>query len=109
MFIINPGTENQKDTTEENAIKIAKIFAQELDIPNLKLRRYKKRDDNRGWYGFNLILGDIKVELDIPGVEPDVFLKSKPFESPRCYINGSSWLYNFALDIARGDLLELEE
>jgi len=104
MFIINPGTESQKNTTLENALESAKRFVKDLDLPGLKLKRFKENDDCNGWFGFKLILEDNEVELDIPGVNPDVFVKGIPFKSPRCYINGSSWLYNYAISVAQEEL-----
>lgn len=113
MIIINPGTENQVNATEENAMESIKIFVADLvknhpQLNGMYIHREPKRDD-RGWYGFVLIANDRTVEVDIPGVEPDIFTKSTPFESPRCYVDGSSWLYNFGLSVASDRLLGEEE
>lgn len=101
MLIINLGTGQQKDTTEENAMKSVKQFSRDLNLDGLKLKRLKARDDLNGWYGFKLIYQDRELEINIPGVEPNIFLKGKPFESPRCYVNGNSWLYGFGLSSAK--------
>jgi hypothetical protein len=100
-FLINPGTETQENTTEENSVVSAEQFVKDLGIEGISLHREEKRD-NRGWYGFIIEKGDTRIPLDIPGVDPKRFLKGEPFYSPRCYVDGSSWLYGFGINIARG-------
>ena len=104
MFIINPGTEAIGNPSLEEAIKSAKEFARRLDLPNLKLIRDSKIDDD-GFFGFKLKLYNKEVEIQIPGEKSETFLESKPFKSRRCYVNGSSWLFGFGVGIASDKLM----
>jgi hypothetical protein len=111
MFIINSGTEAVPNATEANAIEAAQRFVRELGIAGLSMHRNPKRDNvsdgiGGGRYAFILSLGDKSVNVEMPGCDPDVTERSKPFMSPRLYVNGSSWLWGFALDIARTTLID---
>lgn len=65
--------------------------------------RNEDRDDDKGWFGFTFNLGKKEVEVDIPGIEPQIVEASEPWKSPRLYVNGSSWLWGYALGfIGRG-------
>jgi len=107
MIIINPGTESVNDASLEEAIKSAQEFAKALDLPNLKLIRDSKNDDD-GFFGFKLKLNSKEVEILIPGEKSETFIKSRPFVSRRCYVNGSSWLFGYGLGIAMDKLTEGE-
>lgn len=97
-IVINPGTEPIVKTTEDNAIKLAEYIAKDLKLDITNWQRNPKADDNQGRYGFIFKGAGGKVDVDIPGIDPDITRKSMPFESPRLYVNGSSWLYGYALD-----------
>ena len=105
MFILNPGTKPIKNGFTENAIEIAKEIINDLkkDFPNLITKRNLKRDSN-GYIYFKLQNGNNIVELDLPTQEKEIFFKSKPWVSSRCYVDGSSWLYCFAYDIIKDKL-----
>src|SRR5574343_1510630 len=100
MLIINPGTEEQKNTTEENAIKVAENICEDLEIGKEHFRRNIKNDNN-GFYGFIFEGAGGKVEVDIPGIDPEVVCLGEPWKSPRLYVAGSSWLYGYALGLDR--------
>lgn len=100
IVIINPGTEPNAQATEENAIAIMHRMAADLDIVEDRFARVPARD-GRGWFSFSLLSSARKeLQIDIPGDDPDVTCSSTPFESRRLYVDGSSWLYKYALSSA---------
>ena len=103
MIIINPGTESIHKSSLEEAIKSVKEFCRCLNLAGLKLIRNSKNDDN-GFFGFKLKLNNKEIEIDIPGEKSEIFLKGIPFESRRCYVDGSSWLFGYGLGRAREKL-----
>jgi hypothetical protein len=100
-IVINPGTEARNGAQEANALvvaqEIAKTFKEEVE--GLKLKRDASRDDKDGWYGFTLTDGKTSVDVDIPGDDPEEVMKGEPFVSRRLYVDGSSWLFGFAIGI----------
>lgn len=96
-IIINPGTESLTTHSEKNAIIIAQTICKDLEIPEKHFKRNPERD-NDGYYGFVFMGKGGKIDVDIPGINPETVIKGKPFESPRLYVDGSSWLYGYALD-----------
>lgn len=102
MFIINPGTERQENHSEENAVRVAQQIQLDLGINDSDWVRAKKLDDDsQGWYGFIFKSGNDWMEVCIPGVDPKKVCKGVPFESPRLYVDGASWLYGIAIDILK--------
>lgn len=104
MFIINPGTEKQLNTSVDNAYEVVRHIIKDLDLTGGIVKRRKEGDDDRGWYAFTFYKGDRKSEVDIPGIDPEIVVKGQPFVSPRLYVNGSSWLYGYALGFINRDL-----
>jgi len=98
FMIIKPGTEPQIKHNEANAIKVAEYIAEDLKLDITQWKRNPKDDSGDGWYGFIFKGAGGKVRVNIPGIDPDVVRKSKPFESPHLYVNGSRWLYGYALN-----------
>lgn len=97
IIYINPGTEPIKNTSEDNAI--ANMEALTKAVGGDEFVRVFMWDDNEGRYGFQIWKNDLSVDIDMPGVDPELMQKSKPWESPRMYVNGSSWLWDFAAKI----------
>ena len=96
--IFNPGTEPRQNATLENAEKIAEIMREDLDLPSGCYRRAPQRDAD-GWFGFDFIAKNGReLEVDIPGDDPEIVSAGKPFVSRRLYVDGSSWLYGYALN-----------
>jgi len=95
---INPGTEKQTKHNEKNAIQTAKQIAKDLGLTDKNWKRDKSRDDKDGWYGFIFNGKGGKISVDIPGINSKRVCKSEPWYSPRLYVDGSSWLYGYALE-----------
>lgn len=104
MIIINPGTEKQSNTTEENAINVAQTIIEDTGINGLTYTRGATEKDSGGWYNFIFSLGGKDLEVDIPGVDPKVTTAGTPFYSPRLYVDGSSWLYDFGISQIKEEL-----
>lgn len=105
MIIINPGTEPVESASLENATAAIQQFASELGIDGLVILRDPEQDHD-GRFGF-VLWRRFKLagcEITMPGCDPDVTMKSQPWESPRLYVDGSSWLWGFAIGIAHGHL-----
>ena len=97
MLIINPGTEARDGATEQNAQSVAADICKTLSIPAGLLER-DPSGDGGGWFRFKLNAGGDPLEIDIPGDDPATVIKGKPFVSRRLYVDGSSWLYGYALN-----------
>lgn len=101
MIIINPGTEDRKTATLANAETIVDRICADLGIERSTIKRHEESDDIKG--GFFAFVHD-KFEIDVPGDDPEEFLSSVPWVSRRMYVDGSSWLYQYGLDIMRSAL-----
>lgn len=105
MLIINPGTEPRPGTAE-NAQAV--IVALQEDIrTNAVIHRAEHRDWN-GYWSYRLEANGVSLDVSVPGVDPQVTFKSEPWESPRLYVDGSSWLYGYAVEMADGFFRDAE-
>jgi hypothetical protein len=105
-IFLNPGTGAVEGALEANSIKNIKQFVKDCD-PTLKWhwRRAKHLDYGNGRYAFLVFCDEFKktkIEIQMPGWE----LSKVRFEDtesqdvwdfPRLYVEGSSWLWMFAL------------
>jgi hypothetical protein len=102
MFVaINPGTGSHEEHSEQNAIEVAEYIVKDLELEEGSWRRNPDADDKRGYYGF-IFKKEREIDVDIPGIDPCVVTAGIPWESPRLYVDGSSWLYGYA----RGFILD---
>jgi hypothetical protein len=97
MIIINPGTEARRGAVEANAIVVADMLLEDLRLPDGSWKRDASKDDSDGWFHFVFERSDKKVTVDIPGDSPEQVVAGVPFESRRLYVDGSSWLYGYAI------------
>lgn len=100
LVMINPGTEGRPGATLKNAEAIAVRLFDQLKMPLNACDRVSAIDDlEGGFFGFHIHTGDpgSVIELLIPGDDPEEFLQSKPLVSRRMYVDGSSWLYAYAV------------
>ena len=96
-MITNPGTEASADATLSNAQEVASRILADIGADSVEYLADRDRD---GWFGFTFKAGDKSVEVDIPGDDPDTVCEGRPWVSRRLYVDGSSWLYCFAVSIA---------
>lgn len=100
-IIINPGTEKQDKHSEKNASKVATYITKDLGLNKINWEREKKNDSEDGWYGFKFKGAGGSIDVTIPGINPDIVRMGEPWKSPRLYVDGSSWLYGYALGFIR--------
>jgi hypothetical protein len=110
-FIINPGSGPCKNTTEQFAIDNMKQFI--IDLQNKQsiiFWRISEHDYNNeyddGRYAFILKIRSVEYEIQMPGLPLNKVRYMQEadqniWDYPRLYINGSSWVWFFALDIIK--------
>lgn len=101
-IIINPGTQADNSATLDKARIVAERLHEDLGLSDPISR--DPDHDRDGWFRFIFTAGPKTVEVDIPGDDPDVVCEGRPFKSRRLYVDGSSWLYGFAVGIAANHL-----
>ena len=111
QIIINPGTEPIDDASETDAIDNIKHFITDLGLDREVRWLREPREDERGRFGF-LLYADWYVTLratliQMPGLPLEQVRWREgldPWQYPRLYVNGSSWLWGFALGSATREL-----
>ncbi len=100
-IIVNPGTEPVKNHSKENAEIAAGYFLEDLAIDGFEYEATGEVSGD-GWYKFVFQKDNFKVDVSFPGSDPEITRKGKSWVSPRIYVNGSSWLWGFGLNIFEG-------
>ena len=101
-IVINPGTGPVADATEIEAERNMAVFVKDLGLPNLTTSRQRKADYGRGRFAF-MVRDEVsgrQVEVQMPGQPVEQVRWEKgldPWQFPRLYVDGSSWLWGFAL------------
>lgn len=111
-MIINPGTEAVSAPTLANAAAAVELFISDLGLTAghpVMIQRTPEHDNltrgiGGGRFAFRLSTRHGACEVDMPGCPPALTRESRPFRSPRLYVDGSSWLWGFALGIAASRL-----
>ena len=107
MVIINPGT-GPVEGTRNQAKKNMQQFLQDLQLPKATMRFIREEEDGR--FTFHIKKGDHVCEVEMPGLpieqvrwidDPDQNI----WHFPRLYVDGSSWVWHYALSAARDRLL----
>jgi len=105
IAIINPGTGPVDDATEALAVLAIKQFV--LDARALRFKRAASFDGD-GRFGFRVFKLDARgvervYEVEMPGRPLDEvrFLgpPQNPWHFPRLYVNCSSWLWRYGVDM----------
>jgi len=91
-IIINPGTESFKESNLDNANKILAFLYEDLWYKDDTFSHEYIQDDKDGYYQFKIKCLGKELIVDIPGCDEEQ-LKYR-----RLYVDGSSWLYGFALN-----------
>lgn len=100
--MINPGSGECECGTWEQAYENMKQFMEDCEIPMHIIKSDFIPDDGR--YLFVIGADDFKYEseIEMPGlpIEKVRYMSTdgqNPFEFPRLYVDGSSWLWKFAI------------
>lgn len=105
-IFINPGTGVVEDATEDNARINIKQFLKDCEGSlHWHSRRAKAKDYGDGRYAFAVWCDEFahkKVEIQMPGWELERvrylgLAGQNVFNFPRLYVDGSSWLWEFAI------------
>ena len=106
VVIINPGTFDMDDTTEENVITNMHQFIKDCHIDGLSFKRLPEKDYGGGRYAFTVSRNGYTrtAEIQMPGRTLDKvrFTGAKEqniWHYPRLYVDGSSWVWVFAVSI----------
>lgn len=111
-IIMNPGSGPVQGATEEHAAYNMGVFTVEVmqrrghDVVPGAERRPDLDDEGR--FGWALIFGDETYEIEMPGL-PLADVRYMGLEGqnilgfPRLYVNGSSWIWKYALGICCRD------
>ncbi|MGW5352244.1 hypothetical protein ACWERV_17245 [Streptomyces sp. NPDC004031] len=109
-LIINPGSGPVPEASEVNAHAAIRQFVNDLAGMGIKAIDIRQPNlDGDGRYGFALHLPDSRViEVEMPGLPIDrVRYVGDPeqniWDFPRLYVDGSSWVWKYALKVIPGD------
>ena len=103
QVFVNPGTGPVSDATEAEARKNMKQLVIDAEIQGARVRRKSRLDEN-GRFGFRVIYADQAWDVEMPGLplERVRFVKGlDPWQFPWLYLDGSSWLWEFAVRIMK--------
>lgn len=101
MIIINPGTGSVENSEELHAIENIHFVLDKLKQKNIAYVRIPERDEN-GRYCFVLMYQNEEgknksCEVDMPGIS--FTEETNEMRFPRMYVDGSSWIFYFGIDI----------
>lgn len=98
MIIINPGTEDLPEATEVNAKIALGLFISDLRERGVEVgwNGTTVSEDGGRWLAV-LVHADHTHDVEMPGIAPEVTRRGEPWVSPRLYVDGSSWLWQYGL------------
>jgi hypothetical protein len=106
-IIINPGTREIDGTNEADAKANIETFVEDIGLTGVMAERLDERDHD-GRYGYRLTHGEHSTVVDMPGWSIDrvrwMGQSQDIWQFPRLYVDGSSWVWRFAIGVA-GDVL----
>lgn len=110
FVISNPGTGPVDGTRERDARRNIGAFCRDLALPSPNIRVERRPSgDFDGKYDYLLRRGIRTTTVSMPGLPLDrVKLRpgSNAWHFPRLYVDGSSWLWPYAIETARDALLD---
>lgn len=104
--VINPGSGPVAESTYAQALQNMAVFVAEAGCHSLT--ELLKPDQGDGRFKFFVCRGSTWHEVDMPGIplakvrwmgEPDQDI----WDFPRLYVDGSSWVWKFAVNAAGGE------
>lgn len=108
-IIINPGSGPVDDATEANAHAAIRQFTSDLRARGIAVVDMRQPDlDGEGRYGFALtseaLPNGTAIEVEMPGLPVDRVRYMDEdgqniWDFPRLYVDGSSWVWKFALGV----------
>lgn len=108
VVFINPGSGPVADASLDNAKAAMDQFVTDLrerghDVGDWAL---VSESDDEGRWQFTVVVDEVKRRIDMPGIPVDnVRYMQEPDQNiwhfPRLYVDGSSWVWCFALDVCK--------
>jgi hypothetical protein len=103
LFVVNPGAGALEGGKLEDAWTAVHAL-REAAAPKATIER-KPDADSGGRFAFDLVLGRRRVDVLVPGVPMAVLTDDSAVFQPRLYVAGNSWYWQFAINIAKSELL----
>ncbi len=104
-IFINPGTGPVDGSMEEYANQNIAQLVQDVGLEGVTYRRDAPKDYGEGRFAYQLNREERDVEVQMPGLPLDKvrYLEEgqNAWDFPRLYVDGSSWLWEFAVDMIR--------
>lgn len=104
-IIINPGTGPVPGATEENATAAMAVFCDDLRAQGKPVAGFDRTSgDDEGRFAYDVILADGEThQIEMPGLPVDQVRylgtdEQDIWDFPRLYVDGSSWVWCYALD-----------
>jgi hypothetical protein len=106
-IIINPGSGPVSDATYENALANIVAFGREVGAESWATEGEAATEGDGRWT-FTLARGGQSSEIEMPGLplERVRYMGREDqniWDFPRLYVNGSSWVWEFALSVVWRD------
>jgi len=106
--IINPGSGPVDNSSEKNACENIKHFITDNGVDYVKWIRIADEDYREGRYAFLLWKENLCHEIQMPGIPLEQVryvqnVGQNIWDFPRLYVDGSSWVWCFALGLTFKD------
>lgn len=106
MILINPGTGPVQGATLDHAYDNMRALLADAGMPAAKFRRDPDEDVDGGRFPFLVTIGDDEVSVDMPGIPLERVRYTGAddqniWDFPRLYVDGSSWVWMFAVNRLR--------
>ncbi len=106
-IFVNLGTGLVDDASEKYAAQNIAQLVQDVGLEGITYQRDAPKDYGEGRFAYKLSRGQLDVEVQMPGWPLDNvrFLGEKGqhvLDFPRLYVNGSSWLWKYAVNMVKG-------
>lgn len=106
QVFINPGTGPVDNANEADAHNNMRWLVSDAGLQGARIRR-KRRLDDSGRFGFSVKCEGCTWDVEMPGLPLGRVRFTKgldPWQFPRLYLDGSSWLWEFAVGIMKREI-----
>jgi hypothetical protein len=110
LVVMNPGTGPVDGARRKHAKRNVFALVRDVGLEGVRVFRAGKPDDGR--YPYRLRLGERDCKVDMPGLPLECVRYQSgmnPWQFPRLYVEGNSWLWVYAVNQARHELTGEDE